>query len=163
MAQASTTSFNPTVKVIPVANDALLPQRANPDDVGLDLYAYLPDEKAVIIPSGATRLISAGVYIEVPRTHFGFVVPRSGRSAKRDFIIPNSPGTLDPGYQGELLVLQQNIGPGALAIDPYEKFAQVVFIKAEHPDVVEVSSFEEETQRGTKGFGSSDNNPNSII
>lgn len=148
----SATSF----KIIPLADDVNIPYRAHESDAGLDLFAYLPKGPKVV-PSGDAVAISAGVWIEVPEGYVGQVVPRSGRSLKRPFIIPNSPGTLDPGYQGELLVAQRNVGQGAFAIEHGEKIAQLLFTKAEYLTPKVVESFSTTTARGTKGFGSTGN------
>lgn len=147
----SATSF----KVIPLAEDVNIPYRAHDADAGLDLFAYLP-QGLKVVPAGDAVAISAGVRIEIPSDYVGFVVPRSGRSLKRPFIIPNSPGTLDPGYQGELLVIQRNVGQGAFAIEHGEKIAQLLFTKAEYLNPTVVKSFEATTARGTKGIGSTD-------
>jgi dUTP pyrophosphatase len=81
------------------------------------------------------------------------VRPRSGLAARFGITIPNSPGTIDPDYRGELRVLLQNGGPDAVPIGRGERIAQLVFARFEAPEVVEADDLTK-TGRGEGGFGS---------
>ena len=81
------------------------------------------------------------------------VRPRSGLAARYGITLPNSPGTIDPDYRGELKVLLQNGGGEAVSIRRGERIAQLVFARFEAPDVLEVDSISQ-TDRGQGGFGS---------
>jgi dUTP pyrophosphatase len=81
------------------------------------------------------------------------VRPRSGLAARFGITLPNSPGTIDPDYRGELKVLLQNGGSETVTIGRGERIAQLVFSRFEAPKVVEVSDISD-TDRGEGGFGS---------
>jgi dUTP pyrophosphatase len=81
------------------------------------------------------------------------VRPRSGLAARFGITLPNSPGTIDPDYRGELKVLLQNGGSEVVTIRRGERIAQLVFARFEAPMVVEVDAISD-TDRGGGGFGS---------
>ena len=67
--------------------------------------------------------------------------------------LPNSPGTIDPDYRGELRIIMQNLGPQAVTLMRGERIAQLIFARFEAPEVLEVDELNE-TERGEGGFGS---------
>lgn len=87
-----------------VAEDAKVPQYANPFDSGMDVYAV---EETVINPY-ETVLIKTGLKFAIPEGYEIQVRPRSGISLNTPLRIPNSPGTIDSGYRNELCIIIQN-------------------------------------------------------
>src|ERR1039458_5351171 len=87
---------------------AILPAYAHgpTEDAGMDLHAV----EEVILAPGVPRLVPTGLTIEVPPGHEAQVRPRSGLALKSAITIPNAPGTIDPGYRGELRVILLNLG-----------------------------------------------------
>ena len=81
------------------------------------------------------------------------VRPRSGLAARLGLTLPNSPGTIDPDYRGELKILVQNLGTETVEIQRGERIAQLVFSRFVAPDVQETGEVTS-TERGRKGFGS---------
>ena len=81
------------------------------------------------------------------------VRPRSGLAARHGITLPNSPGTIDPDYRGELKVLMQNTGDQPVMIHRGDRIAQLVFARFEAPDIEEAEDISE-TKRGEGGFGS---------
>jgi dUTP pyrophosphatase len=81
------------------------------------------------------------------------VRPRSGLAARHGITLPNSPGTIDPDYRGEIRVLLQNTGSKAVTIHRGNRIAQMVFARFEAPPIQEAESLSE-TRRGGGGFGS---------
>ena len=81
------------------------------------------------------------------------VRPRSGLAVRHGITLPNSPGTIDPDYRGELRVPLQNLGPAPVTIERGERIAQLVFARFEALLVEEVDELSE-TERGVGGFGS---------
>ncbi|MFC1662256.1 dUTP diphosphatase, partial [Gemmatimonadota bacterium] len=67
--------------------------------------------------------------------------------------LPNSPGTIDPDYRGEVRVLLQNGGSKEVEIRRGDRIAQLVFARFEVPEVTEVEEASK-TRRGEGGFGS---------
>jgi dUTP pyrophosphatase len=130
--------------------DLPLPSRATPHAAGYDVRSTEPE---VLLQPGEIRLVSTGLVMELPGGVECQVRPRSGMALKHGLTLPNSPGTIDPDYRGELRIIMQNLGPEAVRITRGERIAQLVFARFEEPQVVEVGQVSE-TQRGVGGFGS---------
>jgi dUTP pyrophosphatase len=82
------------------------------------------------------------------------VLPRSGLAARHGITLVNAPGLIDAGYRGELRVLLLNTDRDAtFEIAPGDRIAQLVIVRHETPELVEVATLEE-TVRGAGGFGS---------
>jgi len=129
----------------------VVPQRAYSGDAGLDLAAC---ERVELAP-GERALVATGVAVAIPDGHAGFVQPRSGLATKHGISIVNTPGLVDPGYRGELLVNLINTDAHApFVVEPGMRIAQLVVLPI--PDVVLVEVDElPESERGVRGFGSS--------
>lgn len=81
------------------------------------------------------------------------VRPRSGLALKHGITLPNSPGTVDEDYRGEVGVIILNTGVEPFVIVRGDRIAQAVFApvtRAEWEEVVVLP----ETLRGVGGFGS---------
>jgi dUTP pyrophosphatase len=130
---------------------ALLPTRAYEGDAGLDLYAL---EEAWLSP-GERRSISTGIAVEIPAGCAGLVLPRSGLAARHGIALVNAPGLIDAGYRGELRVLLLNTDrTEAFTVSRGDRIAQLVLVRVESPEVVEVDALAA-SERGAGGFGSS--------
>lgn len=130
---------------------ALLPSRAYPGDAGLDLYAL---EEATLAPGGRAS-IGTGIAVEVPDGQAGLVLPRSGLAARHGIALVNAPGLIDSGYRGELRVLLLNTDrKEPFTVVRGERIAQLVLVRIETPDVIEVDALAI-SERGAGGFGSS--------
>jgi dUTP pyrophosphatase len=130
---------------------ALLPSRAYPGDAGLDLYAL---EEATLAP-GERASIGTGIAVEIPDGHAGLVLPRSGLAARHGIALVNAPGLIDSGYRGELRVLLLNTDRDEpFTVVRGERIAQLVLVRTETPDVIEVDELAT-SERGAGGFGSS--------
>jgi dUTP pyrophosphatase len=130
---------------------ALLPTRAYIGDAGLDLYALEP----VRLEPGERASVGTGIAVEIPDGQAGLVLPRSGLAARHGIALVNAPGLIDAGYRGEVRVLLLNTDrAAAFEIAPGERIAQLVLVKIETPDVVEVEDLTP-SERGVGGFGSS--------
>ena len=135
---------------LPSNPDLPLPGRATPQAAGYDIRSA---EEEVVLAPGEIRLVSTGLLMELPEGVECQVRPRSGLALKHGITLPNSPGTIDPDYRGELRVIMQNTGSDAVVIERGERIAQLVFARFETPSVVEVDEMSE-TTRGAGGFGS---------
>ncbi len=130
---------------------AQLPSRAYPGDAGLDLYAL---DDGVLGP-GERASIRTGIAVEIPDGQAGLVLPRSGIAARHGIAIVNAPGLIDSGYRGEIRVLLLNTDRAAsFAFSSGERIAQLVLMRIETPEVVEVDALAT-SERGAGGFGSS--------
>lgn len=130
--------------------DIPLPSRATAQAAGYDVRSAEADLE---LQPGEIRAVSTGLVLELPAGMECQVRPRSGLAARYGITLPNSPGTIDPDYRGELKVLLQNGGGDAVLIQRGERIAQLVFARFEAPEVLEVDSISE-TERGQGGFGS---------
>lgn len=130
---------------------ARLPSRAYPGDAGLDLYAL---EEAVLEP-GARASVRTGIAVEIPDGQAGLVLPRSGLAARHGIALVNAPGLVDAGYRGEIRVLLLNTDRrDVFTVQSGERIAQLVLVRIETPEVVEVHELAL-SERGAGGFGSS--------
>ena len=140
-----------TLSFTRLSEGAREPSRAHEGDAGYDLYAV---EAASIAP-GERASVGTGIALAIPDGCAGLVLPRSGLAARHGITIPNAPGLIDAGYRGEVRVLLLNTDPReAFEIAPGDRIAQLVLVRHESPELIEVESLEE-TVRGTGGFGSS--------
>lgn len=130
---------------------AILPAPSYAGDAGFDLHAV---EAATLAP-GDRASVRTGIAIEVPERHAGLVLPRSGLAARHGIALVNAPGLIDAGYRGELRVLLLNTDRAeTFTVAPGERIAQLVIVRAERPDVIEVQELAG-SERGERGFGSS--------
>lgn len=134
-----------------VRDNAVVPARAYAGDAGLDLSAC---ERVELAP-GERALVPTGLAVAIPEGHAGYVQPRSGLAAKHGISIVNTPGLVDSGYRGELLVNLVNTDPReAFVVEPGMRIAQLVILELPGVELVEVDELPE-SERGVRGFGSS--------
>ncbi|NIP78412.1 MAG: dUTP diphosphatase, partial [Gemmatimonadetes bacterium] len=88
--------------------DLPLPERATEHAAGYDIRSA---EESVTLEPGEIRLVGTGLVMELPEGMECQVRPRSGLALRHGVTLPNSPGTIDPDYRGELRVIMQNLGP----------------------------------------------------
>jgi dUTP pyrophosphatase len=112
--------------------DLPLPSRATPLSAGYDVRSSEPDFDLAV---GEIRAVPTGLIMELPPGVECQVRPRSGLAARHGITLPNSPGTIDPDYRGELKVLMQNTGTEAVPIGRGDRIAQLVFARFEAPEV----------------------------
>ena len=136
---------------------ATLPTYHSELAAGLDLAACLPRGEIgtdrVTIEPGMIAKIPTGVALAIPAGYEGQVRPRSGLSTKHGITVPNSPGTIDADYRGELFVALMNLQREPFEITHGMRVAQLVIAPVAHADVIVVEELDE-TARGTGGFGS---------
>lgn len=129
-------------------DDAVIPTRANPTDIGLDLVAI---KEYKVLPNGVI-LYDTGLAMTPPKGYYIDVLPRSSIS-KTGWMISNSIGTIDPTYTGNVFISLIRVIPDAPAPELPFCVCQLVLRKAEYADMEEVESLEN-TTRGDGGFGS---------
>ena len=140
-----------TLQFARLSDDAREPTRAHDGDAGYDLYAVEP---ATIGP-GERASVGTGIAVAIPDGWAGLVLPRSGLAARHGITLPNAPGLIDSGYRGEVRVLLLNTDASeTFEVAPGDRIAQLLLVRHEVPQLIEVESLEE-TVRGMGGFGSS--------
>lgn len=150
------------------------PDYAHKGDSGMDIRS----SEEVVINPGETKLVKTGIKLGIPEGYEVQVRPRSGLSLKTNLCIANSPGTIDSSYTGEIGVIVRNLSQQYICdrdkneimeIDEVKKcehttyripkgyrIAQIVFVKVEKADLLEVKLEDDLncTTRGSGGFGS---------
>ena len=131
--------------------DANLPRYAHgpAEDAGLDLCAVAA---ATLLPS-VPALVPTGLAIELPAGYEAQIRPRSGLALRHAITLPNSPGTIDPAYRGEIGVIMLNLGSAPYQVAKGDRIAQIVIARYEAVEWTEAEL--SGTARGEGGFGSS--------
>jgi dUTP pyrophosphatase len=140
----------PDLPVLRLRPEGRIPERAHPGDAGLDLVAA----EARDLAPGARVAVPTGIAIAVPSGHAGLVLPRSGLARRHGVTLANSPGLIDAGYRGELLVVLINLGAEAHRVEPGDRIAQLVIAPIAMSRVVETAELPPSDGRGEGGFGS---------
>ncbi|HEX3021091.1 MAG TPA: dUTP diphosphatase [Lachnospiraceae bacterium] len=132
------------------AVDLPLPAYMSDGAAGMDLFANVVEE--TILKPGMIELIPTGIRIAVPSGYEAQIRPRSGLALKYGIGFPNSPGTIDADYRGEVKVIMMNWGQEDFHIHRGDRIAQMVINKVERAQLIQVADLED-TERGTGGFG----------
>jgi dUTP pyrophosphatase len=141
------------LRVLRLDPRATLPRRAYSGDAGLDLHAL----EGRLLGPGQRASVRTGIAVEIAAGQAGLVLPRSGLAARHGIALVNAPGLIDAGYRGEITVLLLNTDRTAsFEIAAGDRIAQLVVVRVQTPDVVEVANLAS-TERGAGGFGSSGN------
>jgi len=130
--------------------DLPLPRYLSEHASGMDVCAAC--EADVAIAPGDVRRIPCGFSMAVPVGWEAQVRPRSGLAARHGIIVPNSPGTIDADYRGEVCVILANIGHEEFVVRRGMRVAQIVIAPVTRAALAEVESLDE-TRRGEGGFG----------
>lgn len=142
------------VKLIKTHPDAVLPTANNKEngtgDTGFDLVAV---ERTMILQRGSAVVPVGLTLADITPGYWIRIEPRSGLGFKHN-IQPHL-GVIDNGYRGDLAVKLYNFGDSGYLIEPGDKIAQLVVYPLLQP-TFEFTDKSTETNRGDKGFGSSD-------
>ena len=141
------------VERLPHAEGLALPAYETSGSAGMDLRAALPEAEPVILAPGERKLIPTGLKIALEPGYEAQVRPRSGLALKHGISAPNSPGTIDSDYRGEVGVILINLGELPFEIKRGDRIAQMVIARYEQAQMIEVEAVDE-TARGAGGFGS---------
>lgn len=151
-----------SIEVKKLFPDAKVPEKAHDRDAGWDCFAYRyakggrATRKGVNFFPGEIVEAHLGIAVNVPKGFYLQVVPKSGLARKSGITIINSPGTIDSGYQGEIIALLFKLSrnaPDEMKIG--DKVCQLILREEIQCSFETVEEFSETTKRGTGGFGSS--------
>ena len=117
---------------------------------GVDLISA--SEKTLIIKPMKRILVPTGIAIAIPKGFEGQIRPRSGLALKYGITIPNTPGTIDADYRGEIKILLMNLGNEDFNVNFGDRIAQMVFMPIVTADFILTGKLSE-TERGDGGFG----------
>jgi len=139
------------VRRLPHGEGLPLPAYATAGAAGMDLLAAVVEP--VTIPRGGRALIPTGLAIALPAGHELQVRPRSGLALRHGIVLPNSPGTIDEDYRGEVQVIMLNAGDTPFTVERGMRIAQAVVSPVVRAVWHEVESLDA-TGRQAGGFGS---------
>jgi deoxyuridine 5'-triphosphate nucleotidohydrolase len=139
------------IKRLPHGAALPLPAYASAGAAGMDLLAAIVEP--VTLAPLARRLIPTGIAIALPPGYELQIRPRSGLALKHGITLPNTPGTIDEDYRGEIQVILLNASDEHFTVTPGMRIAQAVLAPVVRAAWQEVDTLDE-TSRGTSGFGS---------
>jgi len=139
------------IKRLPHGADLPLPAYASAGAAGMDLLAAI--DQPIHLPPLSRKLIPTGIAIALPPGYELQIRPRSGLALKHGITLPNTPGTIDEDYRGEISVIVLNAGEEDFVITRGMRIAQAVLAPVVRAQWHETESLDE-TPRGVGGFGS---------
>ena len=137
------------VKVLPHGEGLALPAYATEGAAGMDVVSA----EDVTIAPGARHAVATGLAMAIPHGFEIQVRPRSGLALKHGITVPNTPGTIDSDYRGELKVILINHGADPFEIRRGDRVAQLVLAPVTRGSWLIVDELDS-TERGEGGFGS---------
>ena len=138
-----------SVKIVNKSHHAL-PSYSTLFSAGMDIRANL-SEPVTLAPM-ERRLIPTGLFIALPEGYEAQIRPRSGLALKHGITIPNSPGTIDADYRGEIGIILVNLSSEPFTVNDGERICQMVIAAHSHVDWEPVETLDD-TERGAGGFG----------
>lgn len=129
-----------------------LPKYKTEGSAGLDLKANISEN--IELRSLERKLIATGLFISLPKGYEAQIRGRSGLALNHGITLANGIGTIDSDYRGELKVILINLSKESYTVKEGDRIAQLVFIKHETVELIEVEQLNN-TNRGSGGFGHS--------
>ena len=146
----STDQFPVVVKIVNESGNPL-PAYATEGSAGMDLCAHI--HESVVLEPLERKLISTGLFIELPTGYEAQIRPRSGLALKQGITCLNSPGTIDADYRGEIGVILINLSNEMQVIKTGDRIAQMVIAPVTQISWEPATALTP-TNRGAGGFGS---------
>ncbi|HGO1493117.1 TPA: dUTP diphosphatase [Staphylococcus aureus] len=165
------------LQVKTLSENAILPERNHATDAGFDIYV----SETVILKPQEKAKIATDIAVNIPKGYVGLLTSRSGVSSKTHLVVET--GKIDAGFQGHMKIIVKNDSPmnedlpyvtrgiagesisppfinDKMTRDEYlirqgDKLAQLVIVPIVTPEINEVKEFDDVSERGQKGFGSS--------
>ena len=138
------------IKRLPNLADLSLPAYETDGAAAMDVRAAIEEDVAILPGSIAT--IPCGFAVAIPIGFEAQIRPRSGLALRDGIIVPNSPGTIDPDYRGEVKVLLLNQGAEPFRVTRGMRIAQMIVAPVLHVQWEEVQELPPST-RGEGGYG----------
>ena len=139
-----------TVKIINKSKNDI-PKYQTENSAGVDIRASLDED--LVLKAGEFKLVSTGIYLEIPSSYEVQIRARSGLSVKHGIGLVNGIGTIDSDYRGEIKVPLINFSKEDFIIENGMRIAQMVLSKYEKMDFEEVDELSD-SERQDGGFGS---------
>lgn len=142
----------PIIRIRPGDEDIPFPHYATEHAAGVDLRAAISDP--IILEPGDIIAIPTNLALELPPHLEAQIRPRSGLALHHGITLPNTPGTIDADYRGEIKVIMANIGRNPFTVQRGDRIAQLVVSPVVHVRWQESETLGH-TERGDGGFGHS--------
>ena len=143
------------LRVKKLRHNVKLPERAHPDDAGIDFFWNPSKNKEYVsIHSGGGYVLETGVAVEIPKGTMLEIKNKSSIASNLQLVVGAC--VVDHGYSGEVMIDMHNLGLDSQKIEAGQKIAQGVLIPILTPKVEEISHepYHGNTERGDGGFGS---------
>ena len=137
------------LKRLPHGEGLPAPAYATEHAAGMDVVSA---EDVILVPGGR-HAVATGFAMAIPEGFEVQVRPRSGLALKHGISLPNTPGTIDADYRGELKIILINLGGEPFVISRGDRIAQLVAAPVQRTHFTEVEELDD-TARGAGGFGS---------
>lgn len=134
-----------------LADGAKAPTKATEGSACYDLYAF-GNYNIYSHLLGPSPLIRTGVSVSIPDGYHIEIYLRSGVSHKTCLRLANSVGIIDSDYVDELMLIVDNIGRGCYRVHDGDRIAQMMLVKNQEYNLVQVGTLDKESTHG--GFGS---------
>lgn len=139
-----------TIKIINKSKNEI-PKYQTENSAGVDIRASLDED--LVLKAGEFKLVSTGIYLEIPSSYEVQIRARSGLSIKHGIGLVNGIGTIDSDYRGEIKVPLINFSKEDFTIENGMRIAQMVLSKYEKINFEEVDDLSD-SERQDGGFGS---------
>ncbi len=140
------------IRKLPGHEDLPLPAYQTAHAAGMDLHAAVPAQTPLVLAPGQIALCPCGFAMAVPVGFEAQVRPRSGLALKHGLTMPNTPGTIDADYRGEVAVPLINLGQHPVTVTRGMRIAQMVIAPVARARWREADPLPP-TDRGQGGFG----------
>lgn len=137
------------IKRLPHGHGLDLPAYATSGAAGMDIVSA----ENITLRPGSRHAVPTGFAVAIPSGYEIQVRPRSGLALKHGVTVPNTPGTIDSDYRGELKVIMINHSDDNFPIQRGDRIAQLVLSPVTQGAWEEVNELDD-TERGAGGFGS---------
>ncbi len=127
-----------------------MPRYMSPNAAGMDICAAVKEDTT--LDPGEIKLIPTGITIALPPGFEAQIRPRSGLAIKHGISIPNTPGTIDADYRGEVRIILINLGKMPFIVKRGDRIAQMIINKV-YQAHLELSTELSSTERDEGGFG----------
>ena len=142
--------FKPLLRVERLTETAIMPEYANNNDSGMDVFL----DEELNLKSGERGCFKTGIRLLIPVGYEIVARPKSGLAIEKGITLVNTPGTIDEGYRGEVMMIVINHSDEDVHLSKGSKLAQLVIQKFTQCHLIEVDSIDTDTNRSTGGMGS---------
>ena len=128
--------------------NAKMPTKGYKDDAAFDLYS---NQLFTTIEPGKSEVFKTGTHMNIPKGYCGLLISKSGMNVNHGI---QSVGLIDSGYHGEIMVKLYNHSDKPYTVFRGDKISQILVLPIPIAELEKVDEFDEDTERGDKGFGS---------